>query len=219
MMRTGALTHLLVAGGAAGIAVAACSPLRDWVTPRSIAREAPQSPVVPLTAPALLMKGEKGPAPAKYPAGFVASIKPDGTILFPEGTAARIKGPSVVLGGQPILTVTNDGEVKGNGLKRPYKFTADGDLVDADGRGVRLSPTGGVRTIGGAWRNQDVFVWAPEGGGAWDKTGWRTLAIVALVMIENMLPDALRPAERVDDASAPEPRGGIYIPPPSEWFK
>jgi len=194
----------------------------DGVIRPTIANKAPPEYASPLALPTTTMLGSKGSADAKYPDGFVAVVKGDGTIQFPERMTGKIQGGSILVGGAAVLTVGTDGTVKGPGLKGSYKFNAEGDLVDDGGHGVRISPSGGVRGLGGAYKYKDVFTWSVEGGGDWDEKGWHTLAIVALVMLENMLPSALATAPEPKPKSAPatsSSRGGIYIPPPSEWFK
>ncbi len=189
--------------------VAACAQLRDikmgkmpWDHP-SIVEVAPKAPMLPLVAPNDVLKGDKGPAGAAYPASFAATIKADGTVVFPEGAPGKVKGASIVVGGSPVVTLSEAGEVSGNGLKRRYRFAPDGDLLDAEGRGLRLAPDGGVRAIGGPYHYKDVMVWAapsttpydkPKAGEAaatWDRAAWRTVAIVSLLMVENLLPEAL----------------------------
>ena len=174
-----------------------------WDHP-SIAEVAPKAPMLPLVAPTDVLKGDKGPASAAYPPSFTATIKADGTVVFPEGAPGKVKGASIVVSGSPVVTLSSDGEVSGNGLKRKYKFAPDGDLLDADGRGLRLSPDGGVRAIGGPYHYKDVMVWAgptstpydkpkaaTETAATWDRAAWRTVAIVSLLMVENLLPEAL----------------------------
>lgn len=196
-----------------------CASLESVIHP-TIVKEAPPSPVVPLAAPSQTMTGQKGDASVTYPADFAATVKPDGTILFPQGTTGKLKGGAIVVDGQPVIVVNDAGEVKGAGLKKRYQFNADGELVDETGHGVRISPKGGVRALGGEWHYQDVFVWSVAGGGVWDKSAWRTLEIVALVLIENMLPQVITPkADAKDAASKGGKDKGLYIPPPSEWFK
>jgi hypothetical protein len=190
--------------------LAACSDLKQitakmpWDHP-SIAEVAPKAPMLPLALPKEALRGEKGPANATYPAGFAVTIKPDGTVVFPEGAPGKIKGASIVVGGSAVATLAENGEVSGSGLKRRYRFAADGDLLDAQGRGLRLSPEGGIRGIGGPWHYKDVMQWsdasAPErpaekkmgknDGPEWDRAAWRTVAIVSVLMLENLLPEAL----------------------------
>lgn len=162
---------------------------------KTIVDVAPQAPPVPLVAPKTALKGEKGEAPYTYPAKFSATIKADGSIVFPDGSPGKLVKGSVMVGGGPVATVSASGEVTGNGLKAKYHFDAGGDLVDGDGHGVRVDPDGGVRTLGGKWHYRDVLVWAPEEGGKtgeWDRAAWRSVAIVSLLLIENLLPEALR---------------------------
>lgn len=197
--------------------LSSCAAIEATLRP-SIVSSAPKAPMLPLSSPTESMKGGKGGAEAPYPKGYGATVKPDGTIGFPEGTMAKVKGANIVIGAEPIVTVSEDGEVKGSGLKKRYRFAADGALLDEEGHGVRIAPDGGVRALGGPYRAHDVFVWTLEAGGSWDKSGWRTLSIVSLVVIENMLPQALKP-EAATKAKEKEREGGIYIPPPSQWFK
>ncbi len=175
-----------------------------WDHP-SIVEVAPKGPMLPLVSPGETLRGDKGPASAPYPASFGATIKADGTVIFPEGAPGKVRGASIVVGGSPVVTLSADGEVSGNGLKHRYRFAPDGDLLDANGRGLRLAPDGGVRAIGGPYHYKDVMVWAgavttstpydkPKGEAAapsWDRTSWRTVAIVSLLMVENLLPEAL----------------------------
>ena len=81
---------------------------------------------------------------------------------------------------------------------------------------MRITPDGAIRTIGGPWKYQSVFAWQTEGGEPWDRSAWRTLEIVALVVLENMMPNAIRPP---GDAGAADNGLEIHIPPPSQWFK
>jgi len=180
-------------------------PKMPWEHP-SIAQVAPPGPMLPLVVPKEPLRGDKGPASARYPASFGVTIKPDGTILFPEGSPGKIKGNGIVVGGSTVATLSDSGEVSGSGLKHRYKFDVDGDLLDAEGRGLRLSPTGGIRSIGGPWHYKDVMQWSELGkanvvakrdkdeddGPPWDRAAWRTVAIVSLLMVENLLPEALR---------------------------
>jgi hypothetical protein len=140
------------------------------------------------------MRADKGSAPAGYPSEYTASVKPDGKILFPQGTVGHVKDAAIYAGDSVVATLSKDGEVSGKALKHRYHFNRDGDLVDPDGHGVRISPEGGVRGIGGPWHYQDVMVWTREGG-SWQGDGWRTVAIVSLIVIENLLPNAIRPRE------------------------
>jgi hypothetical protein len=195
--------------------LAACDTLQGAIQPPAIAKVAPE-PLTPVAVPTLTMKGGKGAAEAAYPADFAATVKADGTILFPQHTAGRIKGASLLVDGEPVLTVNADGTLKGIAVKHHYAFTDDGALVADDGRGVRIGPDGAVRTVGGPWKYQSVFVWQTEGGEPWDKSAWRTLEMVALVVLENMLPTAIRPP---GDAGAADKGLDIHIPPPSQWFK
>ena len=207
-MIRGVLRFTLVVACMCTVACAQLSEIKmgkmPWDHP-SIAEVAPKAPMLPLVAPTDVLKGDKGPAGAAYPPSFTATIKADGTVVFPEGAPGKVKGASIVVSGSPVVTLSSDGEVSGNGLKRKYKFAPDGDLLDADGRGLRLSPDGGVRAIGGPYHYKDVMVWAgptatpydkPKAGTeaaapTWDRGAWRTVAIVSLLMIENLLPEAL----------------------------
>jgi hypothetical protein len=150
--------------------------------------------LLPLTPPPIALRGEKGSAPAPYPTTFAATIKSDGTVAFPDATSGKIKGASIYVGGSPMATLNEQGEVSGPGLKHKYKFNDKGELLDPEGHGVRLLRDGGVRGVGGRWRYKDVMVWSPVevDKQRWDHTGWRGVLIVSLVVIENMLPDALR---------------------------
>ncbi len=195
--------------------LAACDTLQGAIQPSAIAKVAPE-PLLPLPVPTLTMKGGKGAAEAAYPADFAATVKADGTIVFPQHTTGHIKGASLLVEGEPVVTVNADGTLRGIALKHHYGFADDGALLSDDGRGVRIGPDGAVRTIGGAWKYQSVFVWQSEGGEPWDKSAWRTLEIVALVVLENMMPTAIRPA---GDAGAADKGLDIHIPPPSQWFK
>ena len=152
------------------------------------------SPMLPLTAPPVAIRGDRGPAQAPYPATYGASIKPDGTIGFPDNTSGKIKGASIYVSGSAVATLTESGEVSGSGLKHKYKFNEKGELLDGEGHGVRVAPHGGVRGIGGKWRYRDVMVWAAVDADKqrWDYSGWRAVAIVSLIVIENMVPEALR---------------------------
>lgn len=195
------------------VALAACDTLQNAIQPPSIGKISPE-PLTPLAAPTQTMKGGHGAAEAAYPADYTATVKPDGTILFPEHTTGKVQGANLLVGGEVVLTVNADGSLKGAALKHHYAFTDDGALLAEDGRGVRIDPDGSVRTVGGAWKYQSVFAWSPEGGGTWDKSAWRTLEIVALVVIENMLPSAIPHGDAGTDKGL-----DIHIPPPSQWFK
>ena len=212
----------------AAVAVfAACSSLKEAVNPRSIAQVAPE-PAAPLAAPTQNMSGGKGDADAPYPPDFAVTVKSDGSIDFPEHTQARIKGAAILVAGRPVITVADDGGVSGIGLKHRYKFDNHGQLLDDGGHGVVIDADGSVRGVGGDWQYRSVFVWAPDGGGVWNKSAWHTLEIVALVMLENMLPRAVRSSPTDGGAAAQSADGkaghgdkgfDIRIPPPSEWFK
>ena len=177
-------------------------PKMPWDHP-SIVEVAPKASMLPLGIPLEPIKGDKGPAPAPYPSSFTATIKSDGTVVFPEGAPGKIRGGSIIVSGSAVVTLTADGEVLGNGLKHKYRFAADGDLLDAEGHGLRLAPDGGVRAIGGPYHYKDVMTWTgptstpydkPKSGEApatWDRGAWRTVAIVSLLMVENLLPEAL----------------------------
>jgi hypothetical protein len=201
-------------------ALVACDRLQNAIQAPGIAKIAPE-PLTPVAVPAQTMKGGRGDADAAYPADFAATVKADGTILFPQHTTGRIQGSTLTVGGEVVLTVNADGTLKGIALKHHYTFADDGALLDEDGHGVRIGPDGGVKAIGGEWRYQAVFSWKPESGDVWDKSAWRTLEIVALVVIENMMPAAIR----AGDAGASSGDSGkdkgldIHIPPPSQWFK
>jgi hypothetical protein len=197
-------------------ALAACDTIQSAIQPPAIAKVSPE-PLTPVPVPSQTMKGGRGAADAAYPADFAATVKTDGTILFPEKTTGRIKGADLLVGGEVVLTVNADGTLKGIALKHHYAFTDDGELLAEDGRGVRIGADGAVRTVGGAWKYQSVFSWQTEGGEAWDRSAWRTLEIVALVVIENMLPSAIRGRD-AGDAGADKGLD-IHIPPPSQWFK
>jgi hypothetical protein len=186
----------------------------------SVAQTAPE-PLGPLAIPTATMSGGKGDAAASYPPDFSATVKSDGTIVFPQHTVGHVKGASVVIGGSPVLTVDDDGALKGIALKHRYKFDEHGALLDEAGHGVAIQPDGSVRGVGGEWRYTAPFAWSPEGGGAWDHKGWRVLEIVALVMLENMLPGAIREADAKDAPADGGKSKGLTIrfPPPSEWFK
>jgi hypothetical protein len=194
-------------------ALAACDTIQSAIQPPAIAKVAPE-PLTPVPVPAQTMKGGRGAADAAYPPDFAATVKADGTILFPEKTTGRIKGSDLLVGGEVVLTVNADGTLKGIALKHHYAFADDGGLLAEDGRGVRIGPDGAVRTVGGAWKYQSVFAWQTESGEVWDKSAWRTLEIVALVVIENMLPSAIRQGDAGADKGL-----DIHIPPPSQWFK
>jgi hypothetical protein len=201
------------------VSLLGCEKIQNAIQAPNIAKVAPE-PVTPLPVPAQSMKGGRGAADASYPADFAAAVKPDGTILFPQKTTGKISGSTITVGGDTVLTVNGDGSLKGVALKRHYSFTDDGALLDEDGHGVRIQPDGSVRAVGGEWCYQSVFEWKPEGGDAWDKSAWRTLEIVALVIVENMLPSALRSGDAGAGADGGKDKGlDIHIPPPSQWFK
>ena len=213
------LAVVLAALPACGLA--ACDRLQNAIQSPSMAKLAPEA-LTPVAVPAQTMKGGRGDADAAYPADFVATVRADGTILFPQRTSGKIQGSNLLVGGEVVLTVNADGTLKGIALKHHYAFAEDGALLDEDGRGVRIGPDGGVRAIGGDWRYQSVFSWKPEGADPWDKSAWRTLEIVALVVIENMLPTATRPADAGAAAAGDSGKDkglDIHIPPPSQWFK
>jgi hypothetical protein len=222
-----AIASALAPGGLGPLS--ACGPLRDAVSSPSIA-EISREPVTPLAKPTRTMKGGKGNAEVTYPADFAVTVNSDGTVVFPQHTVGRIKGSSIFVGDAAVVTAEGDGSVTGIAVKRRYRFDTDGALLDERGKGARIFPDGSVRGVGGEWQYKSVLAWSPEEGGEWDKKAWRTLEIVALVMLENMLPRALRGDESADTAGAPhrdrnadknaEKKGlTIRIPPPSEWFK
>jgi hypothetical protein len=199
----------------------ACTPLHDMMSPPPTVMQTTPEPASPLTLPTVDMNGGRGDADAAYPPDFSAMVKSDGTVVFPQHTQGRIKGASVVIAGNPVLTVNDDGSLKGLALKHKYKFDGSGALLDESGNGVSIQPDGSVRGVGGEWHYKAPFAWTAEGGGAWDHKGWRTLEIVALVVLENMLPGSIRES----DAKGAAPDGGkgkgatFRFPPPSEWFK
>jgi hypothetical protein len=197
-------------------AVCSCAELEQAVSTKPLTDTAPE-PNTPLSVPTETMTGTKGPASAPYPNDYGVTVKSDGSIVFPQHTMGRIKGGTLLVGGETVLTISPSGVVKGAALKRAYHFTDTGELVDDDGNGVRISPDGGVRAMGGPWHHQDVLTFTPDGPGQWDQHAWRTLEIVALVVIENMLPQALHDTD--SSASDAGKSKGLYIPPPSEWFK
>ncbi|HEX8795774.1 MAG TPA: hypothetical protein VF765_32715 [Polyangiaceae bacterium] len=197
-------------------AVASCAELQNAVSTKALTDTAPE-PNTPLSVPTETMTGAKGPASATYPSDYGVTVKSDGSIVFPQHTMGRIKGSALLVGNETVLTVSPSGVVKGSALKSTYHFTDTGELVDDAGNGVRISPDGGVRAMGGAWRHQDVMTFTPDGPGRWDQHAWRTLEVVALVVIENMLPQALHDSD--SSASDAGKSKGLYIPPPSEWFK
>jgi len=209
-MRTGAVLLL-------SLAVASCAELQQAVSTSKPLTETAPEPNTPLSVPTETMTGTKGPASATYPNDYGVTVKSDGSIVFPQHTMGRLKGGTLLVGGDTVLTVSPSGVVKGSALKHTYHFTDTGDLVDDTGAGVRISPEGGVRAMGGSWRHQDVMTFTQDGPGRWDTHAWRTLEIVALVVIENMLPEALRDTPSGDAGAAKSK--GLYIPPPSEWFK
>lgn len=198
------------------LALSGCAELQEAVSSKPLTDTAPE-PNTPLSVPTETMTGTKGDASASYPNDYGVTVKSDGSIVFPQHTMGRIKGSTLLVGGETVLTVSPSGVVKGIALKHTYHFTDTGELVDDSGNGVRISPDGGVRAMGGSWRHQDVMTFAPDGPGRWDQHAWRTLEIVALVVIENMLPQALHDSE--SSGSDAGKAKGLYIPPPSEWFK
>jgi hypothetical protein len=196
--------------------LASCAELQDVVSAKPLTDTAPE-PNTPLSVPTETMTGTKGPASATYPNDYGVTVKSDGSIVFPQHTMGRVKGGTLLVGNDTVLTVSPSGVVKGAALKHTYHFTDTGELVDDSGAGVRISPDGGIRAMGGSWRHQEVMTFTPEGPGRWDQHAWRTLEVVALVVIENMLPQALHDSE--SSASDAGKSKGLYIPPPSEWFK
>jgi len=213
-LRRGALV------GTLATALTACASLKEAVDPPTIAQVAPEGPV-PLVVPDQTMRAGKGDADAPYPRDFAVTVRSDGTILFPQHTIGHVRGSSLLVGGDTVLTVKSDGEVEGTALKRRYRFDDSGALLDDRGHGVRLAPDGGVRGVGGEWSYRDVLSWTPDGSGAWDHHGWRTLAVVTLVLVENMLPRAIGAGANAHEApDAGKDKGlRISIPPPSQWFK
>lgn len=196
--------------------VASCAELQQPFAGKPLTETAPE-PNTPLSVPTETMTGAKGPASATYPNDYGVTVKSDGSIVFPQHTMGRIKGGTLLVGNETVVTVSPSGVVKGSALKHTYHFTDDGDLVDDSGNGVRISAEGGIRAMGGSWRHQDVMTFTQDGPGRWDTHAWRTLELVALVVIENMLPQALHDSDSTtSDAGKSK---GLYIPPPSEWFK
>ena len=187
--------------GAATVAVAlAClgceavnlPPPRVAFPWQGIADVAGPSPHVPLAAPAMPLHGERGRAALPYPTSFAVVIRPDGSISFPQHTSAKLRGASVVAGSTILATLDDAGNVTGAGLKRRYAFNEKGDLVDDTGRGVRLAPDGRVRGLGGSVRYTEVMAWVPETRGErWDYVGWRTLSILSLLVLENLMPETV----------------------------
>jgi hypothetical protein len=166
---------------------------------KGISEVAP-APMTPLEAPKQKMRGDKGGAPASYPANFGAVVSPDGTIAFPDNTSGKIEGNDVYVAGSVAASVNEAGDVSGSGLHQKYKFNDKGELLDGEGRGVRISPEGGVRGLGGKWRYMDVVAWTPESG-KWDYSGWRALTVVSLLLVESMAPEAIRSGEAPSDAT------------------
>lgn len=201
-------------------ALASCAELQEAVSAKPLTETAPE-PNTPLSVPTETMTGVKGAASAPYPSDYGVTVRSDGVIFFPQHTMGRIKGGTLLVGGDTVLTVSPSGVVKGVALKHTYHFTDTGELVDdSGGSGVRISPDGGIRAMGGSWHHTDVMTFTQDGPGHWDQHAWRTLEIVALVVIENMLPDALRDTSAASSSDAGTSKSkGLYIPPPTEWFK
>lgn len=171
-----------------------------------IADVAPPTPMTPLGVPTTPLHGERGKAGLVYPASFSVVVRPDGTVIFPKDTPAKLRGSSIVAGSTVLATLDDSGSVSGSGLKRKYSFNEKGDLVDDDGHGVRVTPEGKVRALGGSVRYADVMVWIPEihgEGQKWDWEGWRTLSIVSLLVLENLLPETVGLTETTS-GSAPK---------------
>ncbi|MFO0678316.1 MAG: hypothetical protein U0169_17395 [Polyangiaceae bacterium] len=164
-----------------------------WIQTR-IVDVVPSKPMLPLVAPSQTLKAKRGAANANYPANYRLTIKSDGSVVFPDGGPGRVKNDSVFVGGVVVATLSSSGELAGPGLKHRYKFDSGGELKDDDGHGVRVSPEGTVFGIGGKWRYQDVMVWTGDSGttGDWDRAAWRTVAVLSVLMLENVLPVALR---------------------------
>jgi hypothetical protein len=184
-----AVFSLLLATGCESLNVPPPRIAFPW---QGIADVAGPSPMLPLSAPTTPMRGERGRASVKYPASFAVGIRPNGTISFPQDTTGRLDGANVLAGSAPLVSVNDAGEVHGAGLRRTYAFNEKGELVDPDGHGVRVTPEGKVRALGGSIRYADVMVWLPEARGErWDYSGWRTISILSLVVLENLLPETV----------------------------
>lgn len=190
VVRTVGMVTLLV------LAITGCTSITPRVTMpwQGIADVAPYEPMGSLAPPTTVVHGERGPAPLEYPSAFSVVVDPDGGIAFPKDTKGHVSGASIVVGSTVLATLDDAGHVSGQGLKRKYTFDERGALVDELGRGVRISAEGRVRALGGPVRYSDVIVWKPETGmrgERWDMCGWRTLSIISLLVIENLLPDAV----------------------------
>ena len=81
-MRALARIAVVITAVSAG-GLAACDRLQNAIQATSIAKTAPE-PLTPVAIPAMTMKGGRGDADTTYPADFVATVKSDGTILFPQ---------------------------------------------------------------------------------------------------------------------------------------
>ena len=103
------MRRVLVALAAVAL-VLGCASIHEAVSPRTIAQIAPE-PATPLPTPTQTMTGGKGSANAPYPQDFAVTVKNDGSIVFPEHTLARIKGAAIVVSGQAVITVGDDGHV------------------------------------------------------------------------------------------------------------
>ena len=127
----------------------ACEKIQNAIQTPGIAKVAPE-PMTPVPLPTQTMKGGRGDADAAYPPDYGATVKPDGTILFPQHTTGRIQGSSIMVGNEAVLTVSPDGTLKGVALKHHYAFADDGALLDEDGHGVRILPERRSGSVGKA---------------------------------------------------------------------
>jgi hypothetical protein len=191
--RTGvAVVVAVLFGGALGCDRLGVPPPRVAFPWQGIADVAEPAPMVPLAVPSTPLRAERGHAGVAYPASFAVSVQPDGSVAFPKDTPGHVSGANVVAGSTVLASLNDAGEVSGSGLKRKYAFNEKGDLVDDMGHGVRVTPEGHVRALGGSVRYQDVIVWRPEvRGERWDYAGWRTLSILSLLLLENALPETV----------------------------
>jgi hypothetical protein len=169
-------------------ALTACDPKGRplWKSADTIVEVAPRRAVVPLVLPQRALRGKRASGSPLPNVSVV--LRPDGTLVLPDGGPGRVKSDDVLADSSVLLSVTTRGEVAGPALKRKYRFERDGDLSDADGRGVRVEPSGVVRSL----RTDKILLrWDDDGKTRWDWAAWRTVAILSVLVTENVAPQAL----------------------------
>lgn len=144
-------------------------------------------------APRRAMEAKRGSARAVYPRAYRVSIRPDGQIVFPDGGPGKIQGDAVYVGTSVVARVRPSGDVSGSGLRGTYRFNDRGELIDDAGDGVRILSSGAVVATRGRYRGKEIMAWTSEGEdeAAWDRAAWRTLAVLSLLVIDNLAPQLI----------------------------